>query len=232
MNERLRAVSRTIWKDWIKPLAIVVVVLTTFRSAVADWNDVPTGSMRPTILEGDRILVNKLAFGLRVPFTLRWFVQWDEPARGDVVVLHSPADGTRLVKRVVGLPGDTVEMRDNRLLINGAAVRYLALDESIVGWIPAEERARHEFASEAIAGVGHPVMVTPLLPAMRSFGPVVLPAGQFFVLGDNRDQSADSRAFGFVKRGLIVGRSSVVAFSLDRDRYYLPRVGRFFRALP
>jgi signal peptidase I len=80
-------------------------VVTSFRSAIADWNIVPTGSMNPTIVEGDRIFVNKLAFGLRVPYTMQWVAQWSQPQRGDVIVFHSPADGERLVKRVVGCRG-------------------------------------------------------------------------------------------------------------------------------
>ncbi|MHC4609747.1 MAG: signal peptidase I, partial [Planctomycetota bacterium] len=82
---------------WVKPLLVVTVVLCTLRSAVADWNDVPTGSMKPTVLEGDRIFVKKLAYGLRVPFTDWWVRQWEGPRRGDVVVCFSPDTGERLV---------------------------------------------------------------------------------------------------------------------------------------
>src|SRR5262245_17162119 len=100
--------ARKLWREWVRPLLVVLVVLFAVRSAVADWNDVPTGSMKPTILEGDRIFVNKLAYDLKVPF-LGWrLVKWSNPGRGDVIVFASPADGTRLVKRVVGLPGDRV----------------------------------------------------------------------------------------------------------------------------
>src|SRR5207302_3032432 len=107
------------WRQWVKPFAIVLLVLFGVRSAVADWNDVPTGSMKPTILEGDRIFVNKLAYDLKVPF-LGWrLARWGGPERGEVIVFASPADGTRLVKRVVGVPGDRIEVADNRLWVNG-----------------------------------------------------------------------------------------------------------------
>src|SRR5664280_2814500 len=120
MNETLRKRLLWLWNEWIKSLLIVLVVVGAFRSAVADWNDVPTGSMKPTILEGDRIMVNKLAYDLKVPFT-RWrLARWGQPQRGDIVVLFSPADGQRLVKRVIGLPGDLLSLRNDRLFINGA----------------------------------------------------------------------------------------------------------------
>src|SRR2546421_4007156 len=98
----------------------VVLVVLSFRSSIADWNDVPTGSMKPTIMEGDRVFVNKLAYDLKVPFTTWHLAQWDNPKRGDIVVFFSPADGQRLVKRVVGLPGDRIELANNELLVNGA----------------------------------------------------------------------------------------------------------------
>ena len=113
------------WREDLRPLLVVVLVLCTLRSAVADWNDVPTGSMKPTIVEGDRILVNKLAF------TDWWLMQWSGPQRGDVVVCFSPANGDRLVKRVIGLPGDRVEMRRNVLLVNGRPADYGPLDPDI-----------------------------------------------------------------------------------------------------
>ena len=115
-----------------KPLLITALVLFAIRSAIADWNDVPTGSMKPTIIEGDRVFVNKLAYDLKVPFTTWHIAQWDNPKHGDIVVFFSPADGQRLVKRVIGLPGDQIELRDNRLLVNDAPVAYDPLPQSIV----------------------------------------------------------------------------------------------------
>src|SRR5687767_15686032 len=108
----------------VAPFAFVVLVLLSFRSSIADWNDVPTGSMNPSILEGDRIFVNKLAYDLKVPFTTWHLAEWGEPKRGDVVVFYAPSDGIRMVKRVVGLPGDTLTLRDNRLYVNGEPADY------------------------------------------------------------------------------------------------------------
>src|ERR1044072_7496236 len=112
----LKARATKFWKEWMKPVLVILIITSAFRSAVADWNDVPTGSMKPTILEGDRIFVNKLAYDLKLPF-LGWrLIQWYDPSRGDVIVFASPADRTRLVKRVVGLPGDRIELVDNQVL--------------------------------------------------------------------------------------------------------------------
>ncbi|MCB1161403.1 signal peptidase I, partial [bacterium] len=99
-------------REWVLTFLVMAAILGSVRSAVADWNDVPSGSMRPTILEGERIAVNRLAYDLKVPFTRVRLARWAEPARGDIVILQSPTDGTRLVKRVIGLPGDLLEQRD------------------------------------------------------------------------------------------------------------------------
>src|SRR3954451_3072418 len=108
---------RRVWYE-LRPILVMLVVLFSFRSAVADYNVVPTGSMKPFIIEGDRIFVNKLAYDLKIPFTRIHIAQWADPKRGDVVVFDRPSDGVRLVKRVVGIPGDVIALRDNRLFIN------------------------------------------------------------------------------------------------------------------
>src|SRR5437763_6989365 len=97
----------------IRVFLAMLLVVSSLRSALADWNDVPTGSMKPTIQEGDRVVVNKLAYDLKFPFTTYELAKWGNPQRGDIVVLFSPLDGVRLVKRVIALPGDHVELRDN-----------------------------------------------------------------------------------------------------------------------
>src|SRR5213594_4004389 len=108
----------------IRVFLLMLLVVSSLRSALADWNDVPTGSMKPTIEEGDRVVVNKLAYDLKIPFTTIELFKWADPKRGDIVVLFSPVDGTRLVKRVVAIPGDRIEMRENQLLVNGRAASW------------------------------------------------------------------------------------------------------------
>ncbi|MFM8469884.1 MAG: signal peptidase I [Limisphaerales bacterium] len=229
---RLKPAARRFWVEWLKPCLLIVLVTTALRSALADWNDVPTGSMKPSILEGDRVWVNKLAYDLKVPYTTWHFAEWDNPARGEVVVFFSPANGQRLVKRVIGLPGDTIELRDNRLFLNGRAVDYTALDPTVVNAVPTAQQPRHDFASEQLPERKHPVMATPALPALRSFGPATIPSDHYFMLGDNRDNSLDSRYFGPVPRGQIVGRATAVALSFDRERWFAPRWERWFTAMP
>jgi signal peptidase I len=214
------------WKGWGYSLLIAVLVATSFKSAIADWNIVPTGSMKPTILEGDRIFVNKLAYDLKVPYTTWHLAEWSSPERGDIVVFYSPADGTRLVKRVVGLPGDSIAMRDNTLFINGNPLNYESVD------IEPDERISSQYClTENLTGRIHPVMITMGRTALRSFRPVTVPDGSYFMMGDNQDNSADSRYFGFVERDLIVGEATSIVASLDIKNYYLPRWERFFTQL-
>src|SRR5258708_33019386 len=106
--------SKKIFQE-IKVFLLMLLVICSLRSALADWNDVPTGSMKPTIEEGDRVVVNKLGYDLKVPFTTYEIAKWGDPKRGDIVVLFSPVDGTRLVKRVIRTSGDKVELRENQL---------------------------------------------------------------------------------------------------------------------
>jgi len=206
---------------------LMLLVISSLRSALADWNDVPTGSMKPTIEEGDRVVVNKLAYDLKIPFTMIELLKWSDPKRGDIVVLFSPADGVRLVKRVVALPGDKIELRENQLLVNGKQASWKP-----VGPRDDEEQGSSFIVEETIYGKTHQVMFMPQSPSpMRSFGPLVIPPGYYFVMGDNRDNSNDSRYIGVIERRRIVGRAMAVAFSLDRSHWYKPRFNRFFKGI-
>jgi len=220
-----------LWNEWGKSLLVVLLVVGGFRSAIADWNDVPTGSMKPTILEGERIVVNKLAYGLKLPFTSWRLWRWATPQRGEIVVLFSPSDGKRLVKRVIGVPGDRLALYNNRLLINDRPVAYELLDGDDLEGSQRDGQRRRVLATEKLGGHPHPVMITPEVPAMRFFGPIQVPAGQYFVMGDNRDESGDSRVFGFVPEDSIAGRVTAVAASVDPSNHYLPRWRRFLRTL-
>lgn len=228
---RYRALAFRWWKREIRPLLMLALILFSIRSSLADWNVVPSGSMQPTILVGDRVLVNKLAYDLKVPFTTCHIAEWSNPQRGDIVVFFSPKDGTRMVKRVIGLPGDTIELRDARLFINGQPVDYSTLEPAASRHLAGPERAHGEFATEQLPMHPHAVMSLKGVPAMRTFGPVHISADQYFMMGDNRDNSFDSRYFGTVNRSQIVGRTSSVVLSLDKSNYWLPRWSRTFSSL-
>jgi signal peptidase I len=223
--------ARYWWRKEIRWWLVLGLIIFSIRSSLADWSDVPTGSMKPTILEGDRIYVNKLAYDLKVPFTTRHIAEWSNPRRGDIVVFFSPRDGQRLVKRVVGLPGDTIELRNNGLVINGVPVEYQPIAEEVLHDLAAADRASSVFAVEQLADHRHAVAAIPAAPALRSFGPSKVPEGHYFMMGDNRDNSLDSRYFGPVERKRIVGQATAVAMSFDRENYWFPRWTRFFTAL-
>jgi signal peptidase I len=224
--KKCRALASRWWKREIRTLLILALIMFSIRSSLADWNVVPSGSMQPTILVGDRVLVNKLAYDLKVPFTTWHIAEWSNPQRGDIVVFFSPKDGTRMVKRVIGLPGDTIELRNEQLFINDQPVDYTTLEPAVSKQLTDPERAHGIFATEQLPDHPHAVMAINGVPAMRTFGPVHVSAGRYFMMGDNRDNSFDSRYFGAVDRSQIVGRTSSVVLSLDKSNYWLPRWSR------
>ncbi len=225
-----RFISRT-WKQWRGIIFFIVFVVIPVKSSLADWNWVPTGSMNPTILEGDLIYVDKLAYDLRFPLTFYRLAEWSDPEWGDIVVCFSPEDQTRLVKRVIAVPGDTIEIEGNVVFLNGQPATYTKLDPKSKEYLPSQLKRRGVFAIENIDGITHAVMSIPSVRAMRDFGPVTVPEDHYFVMGDNRDNSKDSRYFGFIKRGAIVGKARGVIVSFDITDKYQPRLKRFFDSL-
>jgi len=229
--ERVKKYLCRLWREWRIVVFFIVFVVIPVKSSLADWNWVPTGSMNPTILEGDLIYVNKLAYDLRFPLTLHRLAKWSDPERGDIIVCFSPDDGTRLVKRVIGLPGDTIRMRNNTLFLNGEPVGYTKIGRKYTEIMSGKRRVMCVLAIEDLDGVTHSVMSVPSIQAMRSFGPVTVPQGSYFVMGDNRDSSKDSRYFGFVNRESIVGKAKGVIGSFNITDKYQPRFKRFFESL-
>ena len=209
----------------------VVFILIPVKSSLADWNWVPSGSMNPTILEGDLVYVNKVAYDLRFPLTMCRLAQWSDPERADIIICFSPDDQTRLVKRVIAEPGDIIQMSDNVLILNSRPVRYTKLDSEYIEYIPCRQKQNSIFATEDLDGSAHAVMSNPAVRAIRNFGPVTVPPDMYFVMGDNRDHSRDSRFFGFVERKTIIGKVKGVIASFDINDNYLPRLKRFFATL-
>lgn len=199
-------------------LILTLIILFASRSTFADWYLVPSGSMQPTIVEGDRIFVNKMAYRLELPFTDIKLLDIAQPKRGDIIVFNSKAANNRLVKRLIGLPGDIVTMSNNQLIINGTLINYQAKNGNIV-------------QTENLLGKSHQVQFIPTAQAMDSFSAVTIPDGYYLVLGDNRNNSADSRVHGLVPASEIQGKAIGVVVSLDAEKYYMPRQERFFSKL-
>lgn len=192
------------------PIFLVVLLL---RSFLVEPFRIPSGSMIPTLLVGDFILVNKFTYGLRLPVLNAKFVELGTPARGDVVVFRYPEDpSTPFIKRIVGLPGDRIAYRDKQVTVNGEAVPYTSLG----GYVGMKSAAVHTGATlleEDLGNVRHRVILTPQAPTFD--GEYEVPAGHYFVLGDNRDNSRDSRYWGFVPDQNLVGRAFFIWMAWD-----------------
>jgi signal peptidase I len=194
---RILALLRSNW-----PALVCMLVVLAGRSSLADHYIVPSGSMEPTLVPGDRVLVDKMSFGIRLPFSEIVLIEGQSPQAGDVVIFDSPEDGIRLIKRVVALAGDRVEIHDGRLTING---------QSLSNHGAPEER----FA----AG---PAQISLAYGGGRDFGPTLVPDGHLMVLGDSRGNSRDSRYFGFVDVDDLYARATRVFYRSDDGFVWLP----------
>jgi len=223
----MNSFKKLVWNN--KGFIALMAGMLFFRSAIADWYVVPSSSMYPTLLIGDHVMANRLAYDVKLPFTDVILKHNADPQRGDIVTFTSPADGKRLVKRLVALPGDVVEMQDEKLIINGQALNYQAVHAQTA--LTPGYAGRQVVLTENLLGRDHAIIQMPERGSIRSFGPVQVPHGQFLMLGDNRDNSQDSRYIGFVKRELITGHVTRVLYSLDEENHYLPRLNRFAFAL-
>jgi signal peptidase I len=202
-----------------------------FRSAIADWNPVPTGSMRPTILEGDVVLVNRMSYHAKLPLTDQILWQTSSPQRGDIAVFSSPKDGTRLVKRIVGLPGDKIALENDQLRVNGVLVEYADQQDSIMS-LENGQLLLVNRATEKLGAHSHTVQVLPQRFNRSQFDEITIPTDTYFMMGDNRDNSYDSRFFGPVPRALITGRVDRVLVSAAILDNWAPRFDRFWHKLP
>lgn len=219
------------WIEW-RTFLLFVLILFTFRSTIADWSHVPTGSMKPTLMEGDRILVDKLAYDLRFPFLHYRLKSWDDPKTGDIVIFPSPETEELYVKRVVAVPGDTISMENNKLIINGKPLSYKLDKNGAADVLNDDDKDQFVVLEETLGSVGHSIMISRYFrSAASNFNTQVVPENQYLVLGDNRDNSKDSRFIGFIDRERIRGKATRVIISLNSDNYWLPREGRYFEEL-
>lgn len=210
-----------IWKQ-NRLFFIFVILLVLFRSVIADWNHIPSASMRPTLIEGDHILVDKMAYDIRFPFSHWSLLHLNDPKTGDIIIFDSDQTEKRMVKRIIGVPGDEVVMVDNQLTINGQYIEYAANNQT----------ETYIDLNESLPGAPHLVRWQRAgKPEYRHFPPLRIPEGFYLALGDNRDRSSDSRIIGLIPRKEIVGRTHRILLSVNYDNYFLPRSERWFKEL-
>jgi signal peptidase I len=214
--------------EYAKSFFPVIFAVLILRSFVVEPFRIPSGSMMPTLLVGDFILVNKFSYGLRWPVLNSKFMEIGEPERGDVVVFRYPLDeSVDYIKRVVGVPGDALYYRDKQLLINGEVVATMPLG-SYQGVGAGKRLTGASLAMENLTGVKHDILFNPRVPdfapgcRVLSAGPIRIPQGHYFVMGDNRDNSNDSRCWGLVPEANLVGKDFAIWMSWDGERAGLP----------
>lgn len=206
-------------KFWRENRGFIVFfsLMLFMRSSFADWYHIPSASMQPNLIEGDRILVNKMAYRLDVPFTDIGVMKVAQPERGDIVVFDSKAADKRMVKRVIGIPGDVVSMHNNQIIVNDQVATYDSDDDLIF--------------TEVIDGHKRLIQLSPRTDGYGTFSPVVVPKDHLLVLGDNRNNSADSRYYGFIPIDEVSGKALKIIASFNPENYYIPRADRFMQAL-
>jgi len=192
------------------PIVLIVLIL---RSFLAEPFRIPSGSMMPTLLVGDFILVNKFTYGIRLPVINKKIIELNEPKRGDIVVFRYPKDpSVDYIKRVIGLPGDKVSYYDKKLYINDAPINQVSIGR-YEGFGQGQDMTGAEHRLEDLTGVEHSILIRDGAPSAE--GAYVVPAGNYFVMGDNRDNSNDSRYWGTVPEANLVGKAFFIWMSWD-----------------
>ncbi len=213
VNKSRGRALRVLW-EWAKSFQVAILVFLFVRAFIVEAFKIPSGSMERTLLVGDFLLVNKLVYGAEVPFTGKRLPALREPRLGDVVVFQWPQDPTKnFVKRLVGMPGDTLAMENGTLIRNGRVVREQYVVHTDPGMDPGGEEFRWQrdhLVKTAQAYAGYH-------PSRNNWGPIVVKPKHYFMLGDNRDNSLDSRYWGFVPDSLIRGQPLVVYYSFQPD---------------
>ena len=237
MSEEVRhevVKHKSFYKEWIEPFLIAAVIALFIRQFVVEAFKIPSGSMIPTLTIGDHLLVNKFIYGPRIPFTDTRIFSWKEPKRGEIIVFKYPENEEKnFIKRVIGLPGDKVQIIKGILFINDHPV-------VVDGAVPADVEKQRDVVSayydtplvydEHLGTVTHKIQYLHDQKNVE-FGPKLVPQGSVFVMGDNRDNSQDSRVWGFVQFNKILGRALIIYWSWDgQDRWVRwERIGNLIR---
>ncbi len=219
--------------EYSKSFFPVILLVFTLRSFLVEPFKIPSGSMMPTLLAGDYILVNKFTYGLRVPVLNNTFIEMNQPKRGDVFVFHYPPEPTiDYIKRVVGLPGDVIQYQDKHLTLNGQKLDVKFLDNYTytmsfkdIDGSQQENSMTAQQSSEQLGEIEHDILVHDIpnqYPSgslgekLQNGEAVTVPAGHYFAMGDNRDNSADSRVWGFVPEHNLVGKAFFIWFNFNQ----------------
>jgi signal peptidase I len=224
---------KSFFKEWVEPFLIAAVVALFIRQFSVEAFKIPSGSMIPTLDIGDHLLVNKFIYGPRIPFTDTRIFTWKEPQRGEIIVFKYPENESKnFIKRVVGVPGDKREIKNGRMFINDQPVPIIArgtFEEREQG-TGSHYYEKPRLFEEQLGIVKHEIQYL-RDQSNYDFGPKLVPAESVFVMGDNRDNSQDSRFWGFVKYEKILGRALIIYWSWDGDGRWLrwERIGMLIR---
>lgn len=199
-------------------IVIVLVSMLVFRTAIADWSPVPTSSMEPTILPGDVLLINKTILGPAIPFTEERLFAYAQPHRGDIITFTPPHVDATYVKRVIGVPGDRIRTEGLQVYVNGVALPLTITDRG--------EESGMLKAIETIDGHAHLITLDTSRGMKQLEMEITVPPHAYFVMGDFRNNSEDSRYFGFVSEDKLIGRATRLAVSIADDRGFFASIGQ------
>ena len=224
-KNRLVGVDEPWYVEYAKSFFPVILLVFTLRSFLVEPFKIPSGSMMPTLLAGDYILVNKFTYGLRVPILNNTFFETGHPKRGDVFVFHYPPEPTiDYIKRVVGLPGDKIQYQDKHLIINGI-VLDVKFEDNYEYAMQGANIISARRSLEQLGDVPHDILIHDIPNQYNDDAPgaklqtgetITVPEGNYFAMGDNRDNSADSRVWGFVPEHNLVGKAFFIWFNMDK----------------
>ncbi len=204
--------SKSVVREYTEAIIIAIILALFIRTFIVQAFKIPSGSMLPTLKIGDHLLVNKFIYGIKVPFSGTLLIPIKKPQRYDIIVFRYPEDPkTDYIKRVIGTPGDKIEIRDKVVFVNGKKIEDVAAHFTDDTIIPSEMKQARIFKGG---------------PNKDNFGPILVPEGKWFVMGDNRDNSYDSRFWGFVDENKILGKAMIIYWSWDLTKPWLS-VDRF-----